>query len=60
MELKASLETRVSQKSGNPYECVVIKLTPDYEKTVFLDQAELALLKTVKGEEKTTNPFDFN
>ena len=60
MDLKATLETRVSQKSGNSYQCVVIKLTNDYEKVVFLDQAELALLKSVSNVEKTTNPFEFN
>lgn len=44
MEVKATLETRQS-KSGNPYEVLVIQLTPDYEKLVFLDKSEIALLK---------------
>lgn len=59
MELKATLEQKIS-KSGNPYECVVIQLTDDYKKIVFLDQAELALIKSTSNVEKTTNPFEFN
>lgn len=58
MDVKATLETRKSSK-GNDYECIVIKLTDDYEKVVFLDKAELALLKRVNDENKTTNPFEF-
>lgn len=55
MELKCTLETKTS-KSGRDYQCVVIKLTDDYEKTVFLDQAELALLKLT--HESTVKPND--
>lgn len=44
MEVKATLEERISSK-GNPYKCIVIKLTPTYEKIVFLDKAELELLQ---------------
>ena len=43
MELKCTLETRTS-KAGNAYQCLVIKLANDYEKVVFLDKAELALI----------------
>lgn len=45
MNVSAKLEHRVSEKSGKPYTCVVIKLTDSYEKLVFLDKAELELLK---------------
>ena len=38
------LETRVSNK-GSEYQVLVIKLTDTYEKLVFLDKAELELLK---------------
>ena len=44
MEVKATLETRVSKK-GNEYQVLVIKLTNNYEKLVFLDKAEIELLK---------------
>lgn len=44
MDVKATLETRQS-KSGNDYQVVVIKLTPNYEKLVFLDKSEIELLK---------------
>lgn len=43
--LNATLEERVSQK-GNPYICVVLKLTPTYEKIVFLEPAEVELVKS--------------
>lgn len=38
------LETRTSQK-GNTYTALFIKITPTYEKTVFLTAAEVELLK---------------
>ena len=51
-DVKASLETRTSQK-GNQYQVLVIKLTDNYEKLVFLDKAEIELLKT------KSNAIDF-
>lgn len=41
----ATLETRVSKKTGKTYQCLVIKLTDTYEKVVFLDNAEIELIK---------------
>lgn len=43
MGITATLETRVSKK-GSSYQVIVIRLTPTYEKLVFLDKAELELL----------------
>lgn len=40
----ATLETRQSRK-GFPYTVLVIKLTDTYEKLVFLDKAEIELIK---------------
>lgn len=45
IEVRATLETRVSKKSGKTYQCIVIKLTDTYEKIVFLDSAEVELIK---------------
>lgn len=45
IEVRATLETRLSKKSGKPYQCIVIKLTDTYEKIVFLDNAEVELIK---------------
>lgn len=42
--LKGTLETRVSGKSGKEYQCLVLKLGT-YEKVVFLEKAEIELLK---------------
>lgn len=53
MDLKATLKEATS-KSGNTYQYVSIMLTDTLEKKVFLDQAELELLKM---KEKDTNPF---
>lgn len=52
-EFKATLETRTSKKGTN-YEVLVIKLTEKLEKLVFLDQAELELLKI---SSKSNSPF---
>lgn len=47
--IACKLEERTS-KAGNPYKCLVIKLTPNYEKIVFLTPAELELLKVAIGK----------
>lgn len=43
--LEAYLETRVSQKKGTVYQVISVKLSPTYKKTVFLDNADLEILK---------------
>lgn len=43
--LKGTLETRVSNKSGREYTCLILKFG-SYEKVVFLDKAEIELLKS--------------
>lgn len=43
-DIKATLETRTSKK-GNEYQVLIVKLTDTYEKPVFLDKAEIELLK---------------
>lgn len=45
MDLKATLETRHSEKSGKDYTVIVIKLTENLEKVVFLEPAELEALR---------------
>lgn len=49
MDLKCTLEERESKK-GSKYLCVVIKLTETLEKVVFLDQAEVEVLKLKYGK----------
>ena len=44
-ELRCSLETRTSKKKGSEYQVIVIKLTDTYEKLVFLEKAEIELIK---------------
>ena len=44
MDVKATLVTKTS-KSGNDYQCIIIKLTDNYEKIVYLDPPELELLR---------------
>lgn len=55
VDVKASLETRTS-KSGNEYEVLVIHIDEDIEKLVFLEAAEVKLLK-MANEKKSANPF---
>ena len=49
MELQASLETRKKKDGSGSYEVVVIKLSENSEKLVFLSSAELELLKLYHG-----------
>ena len=56
-EFIATLETRESKK-GNEYEVLVIKLTDRLEKLVFLDQAELELLRLSSIDNKVKKPFN--
>lgn len=45
INVPCTLEQRISAKSGKPYYVLVVKLTNTYEKNVFLDQAEIELVK---------------
>lgn len=51
IRVNATLEERTSKK-GNAYMCVVLKLTPNYEKIVFLEPAEIELLKSCQNPTK--------
>ena len=53
VDVKASLETRTSKK-GQDYEVLVIKIDDDIEKLVFLEAAEIKLLKMANNSK---NPF---
>ncbi len=48
MNIPAKLEERVS-KNGNPYFCIVVKITDEVEKLVFLDKAEIELIRLTYG-----------
>lgn len=50
MNVECRLETRTS-KENKEYQVLVVKLTPTYEKLVFLDKAEIELLKVAKENE---------
>ncbi len=50
--VKYTIEERVS-KEGNKYKVLVLHLTDDYEKLVFLDKAEFALLE-ISNKNKTS------
>lgn len=51
LNIPCSLKEGVSQKSGNTYYYLSIMITPNIEKKVFLEEAELELLKIYhKGE----------
>lgn len=47
--------TEKTSKSGSNYQCLVISLTPTYEKVVFLDKAELELLKATTTTDTSIN-----
>lgn len=50
---KGTIEKGVSQK-GNEYEYLNLKITDDYSKKIFLEEAEKILLK---NSNKSVNPF---
>lgn len=56
MNVNCTLETRISKK-GSSYQVLVIKLTPNYEKLVFLDKAEIELLNSSNSKKSTDNIF---
>lgn len=55
MDLKCSLKEGISEKSGKTYVYVSIMLTPTYEKKVFLDNAELELIRVVANKTNKEN-----
>lgn len=48
MNINAKLEERTS-KDGRPYFCIVVKITDNVEKIVFLDKAEIELIRLTYG-----------
>lgn len=57
MEVKATLEEKIS-KNGNKYSAIIIHLTDTCTKIVFLDPAEIELLKMQKSK-TIDQSFDF-
>lgn len=55
MELKATLETRKKKDGSGSYEVIVIKLSEHSEKLVFLNPAELELLKLTMSKNASSN-----
>lgn len=54
MDIKATLETKIS-KSGNPYDVVMLQLTDSYERPVYLEKAEIELLKQYRTTKKDSD-----
>lgn len=52
--MKCELVEKVS-KTGNKYVVLQIQLTPDYKKDVFLDNAELQLVKLYAHQKSDSN-----
>jgi hypothetical protein len=55
MELKATLETRKKKDGSGTYEVIVIKISENSEKLVFLNAAELELLKLKMAKNNDSN-----
>ena len=45
MNLNCTLEEKISKKSGKPYTVLVVQLTDTCSKQIFLEPAEIELLK---------------
>lgn len=52
MNLQCSLKEGISQKSGNKYYYLSIMLNPSYEKKVFLDPADIEIIKLSNPQNK--------
>ena len=59
INLPCTLESKTS-KEGNPYLCLSIKITNNYEKVVFLDKAEIELIKVMFAGEKNTSKISIS
>ena len=57
MELKATLETKISSKTGKEYSVIIIQLPFGLEKKVFLEEAELKLINLAKDNKELDMPF---
>lgn len=49
MEIKARLEERMKKDGSGTYFCIVVPITKDYEKIIFINGLELNILKQVYG-----------
>lgn len=56
INLYGHLEERTS-KEGNKYEVLILQITDDYEKEVYLSRAERQLLKLDNKKSTTELPF---
>lgn len=57
-EYKAILETRTKKDGSGTYQVLKVMLTPEYSKDVFLEKAELALLKMTSKSVDSDFPLD--
>lgn len=55
INFKGTVVEKVSKKTGNPYKCLMLKITPTYEKQILLDEAELQLLNVVYNDVQRIN-----
>lgn len=58
MDVKATLVEKTS-KNGNQYKAIEIQLTDTYKKMVFLDNAELEILKMSKQNNENQIDTEF-
>lgn len=58
-KLNASLVTCQKKDGSGTYQCVVIQLTPTYSKKVFLESAELELLKLQSNNNNNNDNLPF-
>ena len=56
--MNIKIENKVSDK-GKQYTVLLIELVPGYEKSVFLDKAEVMLLQQNKNTNKSNNKRKF-
>lgn len=59
MEVKATLVEGIGKKSGKPFTALEVQLTDTLKKMVFLEPAELEVLKMLKTQNEDKPDTDF-
>jgi len=52
IKVRATLETRKSNKTGKDYKAVILNLGNGYEKIVFLDRTEIYMLEGIEAQKE--------
>ena len=58
IKLDCTYEERVSKTTNNPYKCLVVRLSDDYEKIILMSRPEQALIESSAKKNDSSHSFD--